>query len=160
MNLYGYVLNNPGNWIDPYGLDSYVSITRDTYSNDTVISTIVVTNDAGDTFTGYALEDARAGTNRNLDPVQPGAYPAFVRTDRHNRIELSGTINQGLANIQLHSGNSTRDVEGCWAVGNTQGDDFVGDSRNAMQSLMDVINNDGTGNITVHVIGGSTNANQ
>jgi hypothetical protein len=78
-----------------------------------------------------------------------------VRTDHNpHRIELQGV--PGRTNIQLHVGNAAADVTGCFAVGNSRQANQVNGSTAAMTSLNNVVNNDGTGNISVVVNGAST----
>lgn len=41
----------------------------------------------------------------------------------------------GFAGIRIHSGNKAADTEGCILVGETQGKDFIGNSRKAYKAL-------------------------
>jgi RHS repeat-associated protein len=129
-----------------------ITINRTTYTANSVEGTISVTSDQiPDTYSGYTLERSQNGAK---DPVAPGDYDAFVRTDHNpNRIELRDTPNY--TNVQIHVGNGPQDVIGCFCVGNTQGIDSVGQSRAAISSILDIIRKDGTNNITVHVQGPS-----
>ncbi len=106
-------------------------------------------------FSGFDLEDAVGGSNRRKFPIPEGSFVAFVRTNHNpNRIELTGTAPL-YTNVQLHVGNTPPNGEGCFAIGETRGQDFVGRSRPAMKSLLDLVTFDGSGDITV-VVGGNS----
>jgi len=106
-------------------------------------------------FNGYTLETATARPLGNKDPIPAGTYGGFIRTDHSpNRIELENV--PGFQNIQIHNGNTADDVDGCFAVGTKQRPNQVLNSFSALRKILDIINNDGSGNITVQVIGPST----
>lgn len=69
-------------------------------------------------------------------------------------MELKDTPN--FTNVQVHVGNDTDDVMGCFAAGTTQSEDFVGGSRNAMNEIQSIVEADGTGDIVVEVRGSNT----
>lgn len=146
LNTYGYAISNPIRFKDSLGLDVTIKINRDTYTNESITGTISVESDAecSDSFSGYTLEDIWAGIYGVKDPIPPGTYNAHVRG---NRIELEGVL--GYSYIQIHIGNSAEDVEGCFAVGTTRGENFVGNSATPMDAILDIIEKDGTRNITV-----------
>jgi hypothetical protein len=155
--VYAYALSNPVSKIDPTGLDVSIVITRGAYTSESVIGTISVTSTVAGagSFNGYTLEAATAGPLGNKDPIPAGTYGGFIRTDHSpNRIELENV--PGFQNIQIHNGNTADDVEGCFAVGTKQRPNQVLNSLAALNKILDIINNDGSGNITVQVIGPST----
>ncbi len=168
-NVYSYAFSTPTLFADPLGLRVTITINRDTYSDNTITSTIrvdsdVVSGDAfdpttlevnDDVFTGFGLEDVNAGDCGCKDPVEPGVYNAKVRDDHDpNRVELIGV--DGFTNIQLHPGNTAEDVKGCIAVGYGRGTDRVSDSQNAMNKINQIITRDGSNNITVIINGSNT----
>jgi hypothetical protein len=147
--------------IDPYGLDVTININRDKYTSNSITSTISVTSDQiSNTFSGYGLEDIYAGNWGEKLPIPPGSYDAFVKTrkkDGSRVIELMGVDNYQY--IQLHVGNDASDVKGCFAVGKTRGEDTVGvpkNSADALKEILNIIDLDGTNNITVNVTGTNT----
>jgi hypothetical protein len=127
-----------------------ITITRTTYSAKSIISHIKVANSAGESFSGFTLENADP-PNASL-PVPPGNYTAFLRTDHDpNRIELRDVPHA--ADVQIHVGNTVNDVIGCFAVGSTTSTDFVSNSRDAMARILAIVAHDGSGDIQVEVVG-------
>jgi hypothetical protein len=59
----------------------------------------------------------------------------------------------GFGQVQLHVGNKRKNVKGCFAVGTDRETDKVTESTAAMDALLDVVEKDKTGKITVQVIG-------
>jgi len=153
VNFYLYVLGNPVNYIDPYGLDVTITISNRTYSpsGNSVSGTITVTSDQTSiTFTGPTLETSHAGDDGSKPPIPGGTYGAFIRTDHDpHRIELKNV--HGYRNIQIHNGNYPRDFKGCFGAGTSSSPDSIGGSRDAMRQINKVIDADGTGRITVIV---------
>ena len=151
-NLYTYAALNPINAADPNGLDVTIAITRDAYTSVSITGTLSVTSTISDlVFSGYFLEQ-RTLDNTNL-PVPPGTYTAFRRLDRTpNRVELSDVI--GALNVQIHTGNTVDDVEGCFAAGTSRSQDYVGGSINAMNEINAILDADG-GDIIVVIVGGT-----
>ena len=127
-----------------------ITITRTTYSSKSIISQIKVRNSAGDSFSGFTLENA-VPPNAHL-PVPPGSYVAFIRTDHDpNRIELRAVPNA--ADVQIHVGNTVHDVIGCFAVGTSTSPDAVAHSRDAMAEILKIVAHDGSEDIQVEVVG-------
>ena len=153
-NIYAYARSNPLFWTDPTGLAVTITIQRQGYSStgNSMSGTITVTSDqTSDTYTGYTMENAHAGDLGSKEPIPSGSYDAFVRTDHTpNRLELENV--PGYRNIQIHNGNYPRDFKGCFGVGNSHKTDFIGDSKSALNSILNIVNEDGTGDITVNVL--------
>jgi Family of unknown function (DUF5675) len=82
----------------------------------------------------YTLELPWKGNRANVSCIPPGRYPAKVRTDKNKwRLELMKTGPR--EHVEIHIGNSTKDVIGCILIGKTMGADFVGNSEAAIKAL-------------------------
>jgi RHS repeat-associated protein len=154
FNRYWYANNNPYKFSDPDGREVVVNIDRDTYTDNSVTSRLSVTSDKTNlSFSGYTLEDARGGRNRDKDPLEAGVYAATVRTDGKKGWRLELEPKNNYKNVQVHVGNTATDVEGCFAAGTARSIDFVSGSKDAMKSIQSVVEGDGTGQIKVNVQG-------
>ncbi len=128
-------------------------------TGNSISGTITTTSDlVSVAASSNQIQDAQAGSCECKSPISDGSYPAFVRTDGgRTRIELTGTTSQGLTNIQIHPANAPNvngeeKLDGCIAPG-TAGNlpDWVSNSQNAMDAIMNVINADGSGDIVVNI---------
>jgi hypothetical protein len=57
----------------------------------------------------------------------------------------------GYQNIQIHNGSYPKDFKGCFGVGQSSALDFLGGSKATLQPLLNLINADGSGRLTVNV---------
>jgi RHS repeat-associated protein len=154
IDTYTYSLNGPISFDDPTGLDVSININRggvsatgnSAYGSFEATSTVVPLLPVQ----GLTMENNHAGDCGCKSPIPAGTYDAFVRRDHHpNRVELRGVT--GYRNIQIHNGSYPRDFKGCFGVGSTSAIDFLGGSRSTLQALLNLINADGSGRITVNV---------
>jgi hypothetical protein len=85
----------------------------------------------------YTLELPWKGNAPLISSIPDGSYSGTLRYDHPDkwRIELSGVPNRG--NVQIHTGNTPDDSEGCILVGLTLGPDLcsVLDSKKAYDAL-------------------------
>lgn len=131
-----------------------VTVQRLIYTDKSVVSAIRVTNKTtGARFSGYTLEDVHAGDKGNKPPIPPGTYHAFTRADGPKGWRLELRAVPGYSHIEIHVGNFVKDVEGCFAVGTSRGNDAVWSSREAMQQMHDVVGDAKRLDIVVTVIG-------
>ena len=152
-NLYVYAADNPISLIDPLGLQVTIVISNRTYSStgNSVSGTITVTSDqTSSSFSGYTMENAKAGDAGDKPPIPAGDYNAFMRTDHTpNRIELEKVPNY--QHIQIHNGNYPRNFKGCFGAGTSHSTDFLGGTVNAIKQIDSIIQADGSGKIKVIV---------
>lgn len=131
-----------------------IEVRRDTYTNTSIISRMTVRSDkTKKIFAGYALENAHAGVLRNKMPTPQGCYRATIRKDGHLgwRIQLLGV--PGHTAIEIHHGNYPRNSQGCFLVGLTKSDNFVGHSDKAMSEIRSIVESDASAHIMVRVYG-------
>jgi hypothetical protein len=95
----------------------------------------------GEMFWLYTLEPAR------VNPVIPG-HPCIPAGRYQLKLTMSPHLNYvcpevldvpGRTAIRWHIGNRAEDVEGCAVLGETHGEDWVGNSRGAFNRLMSVL---------------------
>ena len=151
LSFYAGFMGDPLDYGDPSGLDVTITINNRTYSStgNSIAGTIsVASNVTSTSFNGYTMENGHP-PNANL-PVPAGSYPASVRYDHDpNRVELQGV--PYAQNVQIHNGSYPRNFIGCFGAGTSHGLDFLGGTKNAMNQINQIIQSDGTGNITVNV---------
>lgn len=154
INTYGYALAEPTDYVDPSGLRVNITISNRSYSatGRSIAGTIEVSSDRTSmSFSGFTMENSRAGPDGTKGPVPAGTYNATVRSDhKPHRLELHQV--PGYSNIQIHNGNYPRNFKGCFGAGTSHSEDFLGNTLSAMQQINDIVNADATGEITV-VIG-------
>lgn len=168
INLYAYVLNNPVNLSDPWGLDVSIIIVRGTETNVTTPGTVSAfsTKPGVDGFNGYSIEPSsiyiETEAGRAKTKIKPGTYEAYVRVRSHDksknydppRIHLIGAediYGNPMPGAQLHWGNNIDKTTGCGLIGKTKAKDFVGNTRGAMWEIIDMIHQDGTYKIKVSI---------
>jgi len=152
INLFVYSFNNPINWLDPFGLKTYITIRRKSSTKISISGTINVRNDKGDVYKAYTIEPIKGGVDNSKDPVKAGKYDAFLRKDHNpNRIELRNVPDY--ENIQIHIGNDPLiDSDGCFLVGEKPTTDWLSKSADAINKILEVINSDATDEIEVNIV--------
>jgi RHS repeat-associated protein len=153
VNTYVYAEGYPLGYADPLGLHVTIVISDRTMSSThrSVAGKINVTSDrVTDSFEGYTMENSHAGDDGNKPPVPQGTYDGMLRTDHTpTRIELQNV--PGYHNIQIHNGSYPRNFKGCFGAGTTHSTDFLGGTVNAVNKIDQIIQRDGSGNITIVV---------
>jgi hypothetical protein len=94
------------------------------------------------TYYCYTLEDVVRTEGKKVNgqtAIPTGTYSVIInRSNRFNR-ELPLLLNvPGFTGVRIHSGNTSKDTEGCILVGTTwAGKDFVGNSKVAFDPLFE-----------------------
>ena len=96
-----------------------------------------------DKFFCYTLEDVVRPSGEKVlgkTAIPWGTYNVVITYSNHFNKDLPLLIAVPMfAGVRIHSGNTAADTEGCIIVGFTHSKDFVGDSRTAMNYLMEKI---------------------
>jgi len=112
-----------------------VEIRREVYSGKSTIGRLFVNGE----FECYTLEDrARAQGEKVAGStcIPAGSYGVSINYSRRFRRLLPQLLEvPSFEGIRIHPGNTEADTEGCILVGQTQGEDFVGNSRVAFRKL-------------------------
>lgn len=92
-------------------------------------------------FECYTLEDkVRDEKVKGETAIPAGTYEIAVTFSNKFQKYLPLLMNvPNFEGVRIHSGNCPEDTEGCILVGQTKGEDFVGNSRDAFNSLFDKI---------------------
>ena len=103
-----------------------------------------------DDFQCFTLELPELGNKKNISCIPEGEYEYFFRASPRNGnvLELKNVTNR--TNIQIHSGNFTRQVKGCMLVGSSVkfiDSDSIPDVSNSRDTLSKLIDKAGISGI-------------
>jgi len=104
----------------------------------------------------YTVEDAvRDVKIPAITAIRAGTYKVIInysnRFKKHLPLLLDVPEFKG---VRIHSGNTAADSEGCILIGTTRNKDGVGNSRVAMDVLMEALSKHiaGGGNVTIEIV--------
>lgn len=88
-------------------------------------------------FQCYTLEDTERPVKiKNETAIPKGTYKVIINQSNRFKRLLPLLLNvPNYEGIRIHSGNTNYDTEGCILVGQTRGDNYVGQSRKAFDKL-------------------------
>ena len=89
----------------------------------------------------YTLEDVvRPQKIMHETAIPAGTYKVVVTMSNRFKRELPLLLDvPGYEGVRIHPGNTDKDTSGCILVGVTRGEDMVGGSRTAFNTLFDAI---------------------
>lgn len=116
----------------------YIQLVRERFTDKTTIGRMFVNG----TFECYTLEDK----DRYLEDGGEKVYgkTAIPRGTYEIELTMSNRFKKILpllknvpyfTGVRIHTGNFAEDTDGCILVGTTDGDDFIGHSRDAFNAL-------------------------
>jgi hypothetical protein len=88
-------------------------------------------------FQCYTLEDTERPVKiKNETAIPKGTYKVIINQSNRFKRLLPLLLNvPNFEGVRIHSGNTNHDTEGCILVGQTRGDNYVGQSRKAFEKL-------------------------
>lgn len=114
-----------------------LKLIRETYTEDSTIGKLYV----NDLFHCFTLEDkVRDVKIKNVTAIPAGRYKVVV--DFSNRFQQLMPLLLNVPNylgVRIHTGNYSKDTEGCILVGSTKAVNFIGNSKKAYAKLLSTI---------------------
>ncbi len=114
-----------------------LKLIRETYTEDSTIGKLYV----NDVFHCFTLEDkVRDVKIKNVTAIPAGRYKVVV--DFSNRFQQLMPLLLNVPNylgVRIHTGNYSKDTEGCILVGSTKAVNFIGNSKKAYAKLLSTI---------------------
>ena len=101
----------------------------------------------------FTLEDAvRTGPKvPGATAIPAGTYKVIVTMSQRFKRFLPLLLGvPGFEGIRIHAGNTDRDTEGCILVGETRGENFIGQSRAAFNRLFPLIDAAAEVSLAIH----------
>jgi hypothetical protein len=123
-------------WFSPAGAADFTLTIHREYSDANCTSGYLAVNG---TIQAYTLELPWRGNAPLISAIPPGNYPGTLRYDHSDqwRIELTGV--PGRNHVEIHTGNTPDDSEGCILIGKELGADLcsikAGTSKPAYHDL-------------------------
>ena len=110
-------------------------------------------------FFCYTLEDFVRPVGEKIagkTAIPSGEYEVVVDFSNRFQKQMPHILNvPNFEGIRIHSGNTSTDTEGCILLGKTRTKDFVGNSREAFQEFMPLLENGlRKGEVSIHIIKG------
>ena len=136
-NLYGYVLNDPVNFVDPNGLSIVqIDIRRTTLTTTSTVGTLTVNY----LPVGYTLELPWHENKKDGSSIPTGLY--FGKVEDHpqkGRVIRLSRVPGDRTGILIHKGNIPAETLGCILPGKTAGRDSVDSSAAALNEILKII---------------------
>lgn len=114
-----------------------LKLIREIYTEDSTIGKLYV----NDVFHCFTLEDkVRDVKIKNVTAIPAGRYKVVV--DFSNRFKQLMPLLLNVPNylgVRIHTGNYSKDTEGCILVGSTKAVNFIGNSKKAYAKLLSTI---------------------
>ncbi|HZP93721.1 MAG TPA: DUF5675 family protein, partial [Burkholderiales bacterium] len=138
LNTFSYAHGHPLYAFDPLGLsDILVTVVRASLTPASTQGLLYVSVNGTLEFSGFSLEPSGYGKWNRVPEGEYGASlyesPRFGMTV----VELQDV--PGMSNVEIHPGNFPEDTQGCILPGNNRSIDYVGQSRPAFNSIMQII---------------------
>jgi hypothetical protein len=111
----------------------YITIQRKIYTSNSTIGDLFVNG----RFQCYTLEDVvRPYKISGETAIPSGQYQVVITYSQAFDSYLPLLLNvPNFEGVRIHTGNNKAHTRGCILVGNTQGNDIIGSSRDAFNSL-------------------------
>lgn len=123
----------------------HIAVIRKWLTQEATISEVMIDGER----ICYGLEDAVREIEGQLvemwkvkgeTAIPYGTYPVEITySNRFKKDMLQIMDVPGFAGIRIHAGNTQHDTEGCLLVGDTKGNDFIGNSRSALVKLFGTV---------------------
>ena len=137
----------------------YIQLIRESFTSKSTEGKLFCNGE----FVCYTLEDKdrflEEGINEKVygeTAIPRGTYEVVLsRSNRFKKILPEVLEVPGYTGVRIHSGNKPEDSEGCILVGlknDKVDDDWVGSSKLALEKLMNALEKDNSGIITLEIV--------
>jgi hypothetical protein len=114
-----------------------LKLIRETYSKDSTIGKLYI-NGVSHCFT---LEDmVRPKKIKSITAIPSGKYEVVITYSNRFKVQMPLLLNvPNFEGVRIHSGNYSKDTDGCILVGSTKAVDFIGNSKAQYAKLLSIL---------------------
>lgn len=115
-----------------------IKIVRDTFTDKSTIGKLYID---GKYFCDTLEDKVREKKEKGITAIPKGVYDTVLNYSNRFKKIMPQLLNvPNFEGIRIHNGNTAENTDGCILLGKRQGKDFVGNSKKAYSSFMEIVN--------------------